>query len=226
MKKIIIIVAYFIFTTILNICLLNINIDFMDYCNLIFLNTNSYQNYGLNIWNFKYIISFYVFIVILINLTFSYINENSSFLNMIMYRKGKKKTMFMTAKNNILKLLKYHVAINITIVALSVSMPFITMEKEIVSNWCVFNIYLIRTLLLFFFATMKNFFYSLNSDFVVSMAKTYIFMFILMLIDIIIGSNLICFSGSFLCEISYMIIYFIIVVIYCYLKVILGGKND
>lgn len=225
MKKIIILIIYLIFITLLNTNFGNLEISLIDYCNLIFLNVKSYFNYGLSIWNIQYIVSFLVFIIILIVYNLPYINENYSFLNMIIYRKGRKNTIKSVLKSNLLSLSKYYLVINIAVVCICLIMPHITIEEDFLYSWSIFSIYLIRIMVLLLFIIMKNFIDSLKNDFSISMIKIIISIVLLIFFDIIIQSNFICFSKNILYEIGYLITYAVIVSIYYYFKVIRGGKE-
>lgn len=225
MKKIIILIIYLIFITLLNTNFWNLEISLIDYCNLIFLNVKSYYNYGLSIWHIQYIVSFLVFIIILIVYNLPYINENYSFLNMIIYREGRKNTINRVLKSNVLDLSKYYLVINITVVCICFIMPHITIEEKFLYSWSIFSIYLIRIMVLLFFIIMKNFVDSLKNDFSISMIKIIISILLLIFFDIIIQSNFICFSKNILYELGYLTTYAIIVAIYYYFKVIRGGKE-
>ena len=226
MKKIVVLVLYFIFITILNVVFLNINVSFNDYCNLLFLNIDSFQNYGLNIWNVQYIISFYLFFIILENFNISYFNENMSFLSLILYRNGRKKTLKKALKNILFNLVKYYIVLNILIIVSSSFMKLFTFNIETFYNFITINIYLIKYFLLMFLLIYKNFIDSLSNHFSTNIVKLNVLLLVMIFMDLFLHTNLITFSSNIILELLYLLFYFIITIFYYYFKVIRGGKND
>ncbi len=226
MKKIVVLVLYFIFITILNVVFLNINVSFNDYCNLLFLNIDSFQNYGLNIWNVQYIISFYLLFIILENFNISYFNENMSFLSLILYRNGRKKTLKKALKNILFNLVKYYIVLNILIIVSSSFMKLFTFNIETFYNFITINIYLIKYFLLMFLLIYKNFIDSLSNHFSTNIVKLNVLLLVMIFMDLFLHTNLITFSSNIILELLYLLFYFIITIFYYYFKVIRGGKND
>ena len=226
MKKIVVLVLYFIFITILNVVFLNINVSFNDYCNLLFLNIDSFQNYGLNIWNVQYIISFYLLFIILENFNISYFNENMSFLSLILYRNGRKKTLKKALKNILFNLVKYYIVLNISIIVSSSFMKLFTFNIETFYNFITINIYLIKYFLLMFLLIYKNFIDSLSNHFSTNIVKLNVLLLVMIFMDLFLHTNLITFSSNIILELLYLLFYFIITIFYYYFKVIRGGKND
>lgn len=226
MKKIVVLILYFIFITILNIIFLNINVSFNDYCNLLFLNIETFQNYGLSIWNVQYIISFYLLFIMIENFNISYFNENMSFLSLILYRTGRKNTLKRTLKNILFNLIKYYIALNILIIICSFFMKLLTFNIETVYSLITINIYLVKYFLLMFLLIFKNFIDSLSNNFSTNIVKLNVLLLILIFVDLFLHTNLITFSSNSILELLYLLFYFIIAIIYYYFKVIRGGKND
>lgn len=223
--KIFIIALYFILIIIFNIGFLHITVDFIGFCNLLFLNTSSFSNYNLSTWNLQYIISFYLLAILIMNLIISHANEKTSFLSMVIYRKGKKKTIYTAIKSNLFELLKYYILLNIIIVISSITMKSINVENNILYNYLILNIYLVRYFLLLFLLIMKNFINSIQNDFSVNIVKINVILLIAILIDIILNINSITFSGDIFHEISYLLFYVVIGIVYFCYK-IYGGKDD
>ena len=225
MKKIFIITLYFILIIVFNIGFLNININFVDYCNLLFLNTSSFLKYDLSIWNLKYIISFYIFTILIMNFSISYTSERTSFLSMVIYRKGKKKTIYNVIKHNIFEILKYDVLINIIVIVSTICMKLISTEINIIYNYLVLNVYLLRYLILIFLLVMKNFIDSIQGEFTTNIVKINVIILAFIIIDLMFNVNLITFSGNIIHEILYFLFYIIIGLVFNSYK-IYGGKYD
>lgn len=223
MKKFLIITLYFILIITFNIGFLNININLMDYCNLLFLNTSTFLKYDLSIWNLKYMISFYLLTILIMNFTISYASERTSFFSMVVYRKGKKKTIYNAIKYNVSELLKYYVLLNI-IIAISIALMKLV-SVEIKYDYLVLNIYLLKYLMLLFILIMKNFIDSMQGEFSTNIVKINILLLILIIIDLIFNVNLITFSGNIVHEILYLLFYIIVGLIFNIYK-IYGGKYD
>lgn len=226
MKKAIILFLFFICVTVLNVLSIDMKISFMDYNNLLFFNANALEDYGLNALNYKYIITFYFFVIILLYFILSYVNENQSFFNMVIYRKGRKETVKDILKYNIIILMKYYILLNIVIISISAFMPNISIKENIIYDELVFNIYLIRLLLLLFIFIMNNTYDSLNDKYCISVTKLCLLPLLLIFIDILLHINLITFSGNIIFELGYLFFYLCVTVIYYHTRLMKGEKND
>lgn len=224
MRRSLILFLFLIFITALN--KLNVNISFTDYYSLMFLEKSYFLKFGLNILDFKYIISFYLLIILYINFTTSYINETGTFWNLVIYREGKIRTMLKIFKKNIIQLMKYNLLLNITIIVLSIFAMNITFEGNKLNTYLIFNIYLIRYFLLIFILTMNNVKASAKNKFSSNFTKINIILIIFIIADIFFNMNIITFSGNIELEIVYLLFYIIIAIIYYYISFVIGGKND
>ena len=224
MRRSLILFLFLIFITALN--KLNVNISFTDYYSLMFLEKSYFLKFGLNILDFKYIISFYLLIILYINFTTSYINETGTFWNLVIYREGKIRTMLKIFKKNIIQLMKYNLLLNITIIVLSIFAMNITFEGNKLNTYLIFNIYLIRYFLLIFILTMNNVKASAKNKFSSNFTKINIILIIFIIADIFFNMNIITFSGNIELEIVYLLFYTIIAIIYYYISFVIGGKND
>jgi hypothetical protein len=207
MKKYLAIYIYYIFYLYINVIIYGGEIGLIGFANLLFLNTSEISSSSSGQFNFQYIIGFYFLFNIFIYILLSNLNESVSFLNMVVYRREKEKTILNILKNNIKKVLL--LLLNFSIILFSSYLIFA--NKSIfffnVSDFSTIFIYLLRYFtILLFFATI-HYYYSLIGKFSkVNFMLLFIYL-ILILADIIFGVHLVTFSANLMSEIIYSLMF-------------------
>jgi hypothetical protein len=224
MKKYLAIYIYYIFYLYINVIIYGGEIGLIGFANLLFLNTSEISSSSSGQFNFQYIIGFYFLFNIFIYILLSNLNESVSFLNMVVYRREKEKTILNILKNNIKKVLL--LLFNFSIILFSSYLIFANKSIFIfnVSDFSTIFIYLLRYFtILLFFATI-HYYYSLIGKFSkVNFMLLFIYL-ILILADIIFGVHLVTFSANLMSEIIYLLM-FISIFIFSYLAMLNNFKR-
>ncbi len=114
MKKVRVLL-YFVFILFVNVLLFGYGDTISSFFDLLFLNSEQFFKYQLETFNFQYIISFFLLFLFILYGLLSDRNEATSYLYMIVYRKGTMKTlkdMQMKAMKQIVTII---IILNITI---------------------------------------------------------------------------------------------------------------
>lgn len=223
MKKYITVIIMLIIIIYSNILYLNIDIKFTDFLNLLFLNFRSFENYGLNRFDFRYIVYFYLFLIFLLYFTISKVNETTSFLKMIIYRVGKKKSLLYVIRSFINNNLKLYLYTNCMIILL-----FIMIQQNY--EFCCIDIfvlmlYMCKIFVMLFFYYIYNYYDSLKNYYSSNIIKESVSILLFIILDLIFDASFITFCGNIEIEIIYILIY-ILISIFIIIINIFGGNND
>lgn len=206
-----------------NILFLNIDIEFIDFINLIFLNFRSFENYGINGFDFRYIVYFYLLFIFLLYFTISNINETISFLKMIIYRIGNKKALLHVIRRFINNNIKLYLYISGMIVLLFI----MTQHKYEICYFDIFlmMLYICKTFIMLFMFFLSNYYDSLKNHYSSNIIKESISILIFIILDLTFSTNFITFSENLKIEMLYILLY-ILISIFIIIINRFGGKND
>lgn len=226
MKKNIYIFIYFLICFYINVSILNNNLTQNSIIDLLFLNFNSFQKYNIDKLNIQLIINFLLLYILIMNILISKFDEESSFLKLIIYRKG----TYSTIKDIILKN-SFNMIIIIFIIDINIILQlfFYNILFCSILNFFVLNIYLLKFSIIMLYFITNQYINSINENFSKSLIKNYIYVILMILLDNIIGLNLITFSNNIYTELIYLIAYIIIFIVFIIViikKAKNGGIND
>ncbi len=188
----IILIIYIFLSYLINIKTIIVSPNITDIGNLLFLNISSFQSYNLESLNIPYIIMYCLLIYIIIAIDFSTINEQTSYLYLLLYRLGKNKLYTKLLIKNVENNLKILISI------LTCILLFILLENK------TYNIITIIPIILFLirFITIFIIFNTIHDTYQLigkNNKAHYITLFsisILLLTDILFNTNFITYSND------------------------------
>lgn len=225
MKNYIFLVLCIIICFFSNLFLLNTNYSFNDILNLLFYNYKSFYLYGYDVVSIVHIIHFYLLYIFTLNIYISSINENSSFLSLVIYKNGRLNMLKDILKQNVKKTIVIILIFNIIISILAYTVGLHSFNTYMLT----LNIYFIKYFLIILFIMIFQSLSAIKGEFSNNLMKINFGIIILIIIDIIFKANIITFSNNIKVEMMYILIYtflFVISISVITVRYKKGGKND
>ncbi len=192
-KKICVIICYFIICYFVNVKpYINIH-DIEDISNLLFLNILSFEQYNLEPFNIPYILTYSLLFYIITYFDFSSTNEYISYIQMISYRMSKRRFYIKQFIISIFKNIQTFLLLFLCV--LLISLFEWDCQIDLISILKI-TVFLLRFINIF---VICNIIYDVGSFIGKSTIYHYIaqfFSIILLLLDIVAGSNFITYSND------------------------------
>lgn len=209
MKKIITFIIYLTFMTVGSLNVLKYNdLTFSVYSNLLFLNIKEFPNLGIDPFSFNYIGSFVFLLIINLFFEFDDINENKSFMALILHKTSTQKNNLRNLNLRMTSVIKSFLILNSLFF---LSYLLIPLNKTInLNHLIVVFIYLIKYYLIILAFGLFYSFLSVNTHFKHSIGLCLSLSIFLVFIDLIFKTSVIGFSNNLNLESISILFWFII----------------
>lgn len=178
-------------------------VEYLELLNILFLNYKEFSDYGLSKINIMYSVLFIILFYILYHGQLSGIQENSSFMSIVLYKMGKKTASLWIIKETLYSTIQLYIVVVSIILLIHVSSSSLSLKFLQESSILLLWMYLSKYFMFLFGMVASVRLASIIRSLPVNIVAPYILFFSLFIIDFSLETSFITKSSSLLGEFTF-----------------------